>query len=94
MGSSMTVRRTKDGRVEIVGDPPVAHEFSARWIARHLGDLVDVDIVVNTTDGPTRYRLDQFALIGYGPDGEPKWNFTGLRGKLVSAEGESVAIDG
>jgi hypothetical protein len=93
MGESMTVHRTKGGRVEIAGDPPPVHEFSARWIARYLGDLVDVDITVNTTDGPTVYRLERFALVGYDESGEPRWNFTGLRGRLLGEDGQ-VATDG
>ena len=94
MGESMTIRRSADGVVRIQGQPATEHTFSARWLDRHLGDLADVTITINTSTGPTVYRMTGFEPIlnqsgeqAYEADGiTPRWNFTGLRAELVDRE--------
>jgi hypothetical protein len=90
VGQSLTIRRHRDGGVSIQGEPPAVHTFSARWIARHLGDLCDVEIVLKTSNGPVRYRMSGFEPIvdsdgspAFEADGEtPRFNFTGWQAVL------------
>lgn len=94
MGQSMTIHRHRDGNVTIQGEPAAEHTFSARWIARYLGDICDVQITVNTSSGPTVYQLAGFEPIVdqdgnpvFEADGEtPRLNFTGLRAVLKREE--------
>lgn len=93
-GRVLTVRRRSDGSVTIEGDPPAQHTFSARWIAAHLGDLVDVRIVIHTVAGEVEYELAGFDTVldgegkqvmvdavGGGP--VPKYNFTALKARRI-----------
>lgn len=65
MGQSLIIRKRADGRTTIDSDIPTAHGFSSRWIARNLGDLVDVRITLHTSDGDIDYKL-----VGYGEPGQ------------------------
>lgn len=75
--STLVLRKRADGSRTIEGDAPDAHEFSARWIERELGDLVEVTVTVKTTAGDIEYTLAGFAQVE-SEDG-PKPNFTGWR---------------
>lgn len=76
MGSSLIIRKRRDGTTTIQGDLPVDHVFSARWIERELGDLVDVTITVKADGVEQAYRLEGFEQIDDG-EGGTKPNFTG-----------------
>jgi hypothetical protein len=65
MGHSLIIRRRADGRTTIDSDIPDEHGFSARWIARNLGELVSVQITLHTDDGDVEYQL-----VGYGDPGQ------------------------
>jgi len=88
----LTIRKRRDGTVTIEGGLPDPHVFSARWIAAHLGELVDVTITVHTSDGDVDYRLTGYEqLVGsdgqpaveaaVGGDPVPRYNFTALKAR-------------
>jgi hypothetical protein len=84
MGSSVTIRKRRDGTVTFEGSLPEQHTFAARFINRELGDLVDVQVKVTTSDEVATYRLvgfephrDEHGEPILGDDGEPKLNLSG-----------------
>lgn len=76
MTTSLTIRLTTDGP-RIQGDLPENHTFAASWVDRNVGDFVEVNVVINTTDGPVVYKL-----AGFEKDGE-KPNYTAWQCELV-----------
>jgi hypothetical protein len=93
VGSSVTIRKRRDGTVSFEGELPERHTFAARFINRELGDLVDVRVTVRTSDQEATYRLVGFEphldaegnpLLG--DDGEPKLNLSGWVCERVSTE--------
>jgi hypothetical protein len=82
MGKSLIIRKKRDGSVNIEGEAPDTQTFSARFLQRELGDLVDVRIILHTSDGDMEYQFQGYEPIeGAFEDEEktiPRLNFTGL----------------
>lgn len=70
--SVLVLRRNAAGEVRIQGAPPDRHVFPASFVERELGAAVDVEVTVQTTDGPVRFRMTGFERLD---DGRP--NITG-----------------
>jgi len=72
---SLSIRKRRDGSVTIDGGLPPVHDFSARWIDRNLGDLVEVTITLLTRDAEGNATPITYQLTGYAPildrDGNP-----------------------
>lgn len=86
MGQSLTFHRRDDGSVTIAGEAPDEHVFSARWLARELGQIASVTIHLDTDDGVVDYELTGFGEIEgqTEDDGSPKLNFTALHATKVT----------
>ena len=80
----LELRRRANGKTEVVGDPPDDHVFSARFIARELGQLAKVTVTVTTDAGDVDYELTGFEPIA---EGEEELNFTAWRARRVNRGG-------
>jgi hypothetical protein len=88
VGHSLIIRKRTDGRTIIESEVPEDHTFPARWIARELGELVEVTLTIRTSDGDKRYALEGFGEPGQGT-GEPDEDaavYTGWRMALIPEE--------
>jgi hypothetical protein len=93
MGSSVIIRKRRDGATSFEGALPERNTFAARFINRELGDLVDVQVTVRTSDEVATYRLVGFEqhLDSDGSPllddaGEPKLNLSGWVCERISTE--------
>lgn len=73
---ALIIRKNEEG-TRLEGDAPKSHAFASSFIERELGEMVDVYVVLRTSEGEHTYKVDGF---GETPEGEranlSEWNAT------------------